>query len=96
MKTFLPQAYAKMEGLHHWWEFGKSPKSTSDGKNSVPNPSRQSSKKRKYGTRRSGAPLHLDINKIDNNGHGDRNNNLEEDGHNKVNKEIMHISFKVC
>ena len=83
-----------MEGIHHWWEFGKNPKSISDDKSSVQNPSRKSSIKRKYKGRRIGTSLDLNINKIDNNGNGDRNNNSEEGGHNKVYKDIMYIIYK--
>ena len=91
MKTFLPQAYADMEGLHHWWEFGNNPKLTSDDKTSLQNPNRQSSMKRKYKTRRTGTSLDLNINKIDNNGNNDRNNNYEEGGNNEVYENIIHI-----
>ena len=83
MKT-PPSAYAEMEGLHHWWEFGKNPELISDDKSSLQNPNRQSSKKRKYKTNRTGTSLDLNINKIDINGNSDRNNNYEEGGHNEV------------
>ena len=86
MKTSSPSpsAYAEMEGLHHWWEFGKNPKLTSDDKSSLQNPNRQSSKKRKYKTKRTGTSLDLNINKIDINGNSGRNNNYEEGRHNEV------------
>ena len=73
-----------MEGLHHWWEFGKNPKSTSDDKSALQNPNRQSSKKQKYKTKLTGTSLDLNINKIDINGNSDRNNNYEEGGNNEV------------
>ena len=85
MKT-PPSAYAEMEGLHHWWEFRKNPKLTSEDKSSLQNPNSKSSIKRKYKTRRTGTSLDLNINKIDINGNGDRNNNYEEGGHNEVSK----------
>ena len=78
-----------MNGLYHWWEFGKNPKLKSENKSSIQNPSRQSSTKRKYETRRTGASLDLNINKMDNNGNRDRNNNSEEGGHKEVYKDIM-------
>ena len=85
-----------MEELHHWWEFGKSPKLTTEDEMSLPNPSRQSSKKQKYEAMSTGAPLDLNINKIGNNGNGDRNNNFEEVRHNEVNKDIVHLIPKIC
>ena len=90
------QVFAGMEGLHHWWEFGKNPKLTSEDRRSLPNPSIQSSTKRKYEARRTGAPHGLSINEIDSNGNRDRNNNLEEGGHKEVHKEMMHIIPKFC
>ena len=95
MKT-PPSAYAEMEGLHHWWEFGKNPKLTSEDRRSLPNPSIQSSTKRKYEARRTGAPHGLSINEIDSNGNRDRNNNSEEGGHNEVYKDIMRIIPYFC
>ena len=70
-----------MEGLHHWWEFGKNPKLTSDDKSS---------------TRRTGTSLDHNINKIDNNGKGNRNNNSKEGEHNEVYKDIMRIIPYFC
>ena len=85
-----------MEGLHHWWEFGKSPEITSDDNSSLQNPSRKSSVKRKYKARRTGTSLDLNINKIDNNGNSYRSKNSEEGGHNQVYKDLMHIIPKFC
>ena len=85
-----------MEGLHHWWEFGKSPEITSDENSSLQNPSRKSSVKRKYKARRTSTYLDLNINKIDNNGNSDRRKNSEEGGHNQVYEDLFHIIPKFC
>ena len=85
-----------MEGLHHWWEFGQNPKLTANNEISLQNPSRQSSIKRKYKTKRTGTSLDPNINKIDNNGNSDRNNHSEKGGHNEVYEDIIIIIPKFC
>ena len=85
-----------MEGLHHWWEFGKNPKLTANNEISLQNPSRQSSIKRKYKAKRTGTSLDPNINKIDNNGNSDRNKHSEEAGHNEVYEDIIIIIPKFC